>query len=366
MRSPKRTLAGKLHLGAANAREAAILQRFTKQIATVVWDFSRDGGSVNTYSFQQALPAGAIVTDIYTDEQVPVTGATSMQLYAGSIPLTAAINFTSSSGVNSRALFGGATAIQPSVTESRELRMVLASPAATAGRIRFAIEFWNYAPGVGDPGFSSVALSQTLINFLMGASSNFEILAGTAVTNTGTSTVTGEIGVAPTAGNTITGFPPGVIVNGSENENNAAAIAAQAQLVSAQAALAAMATTADLTGLDLGGMTLGPGVYNFSSSAGLTGTLTLDAGGNPNAQFVFKIGTTLTTATASQVVLANGAVAGNVAWRLGTSATLGTSTVFKGSILADTAITLVTSSSITGKLLARTAAVTLDTNTAIS
>lgn len=361
MFSPKRTFAGRLHLGRANAREAAILNSFTKQIATVVWDFSLDGGAVQTYRFNAALPVGAVVTSIWSDEQTAVAGATSMTLYAGSIPLTAAIDFTATSGVNKRTLLGGATAIQPSLTNTSELNMVLATTPATAGKIRFAVEFWSYA---ADASAATVALAQTLINQLLGASNTYEVLAGSAVTNTGTTAVTGDVGVSPSS--SITGFPPGVITGGSQHSNDASAIAAQVALTSAISTLGAMTTTADLSGTDLGGLVLGPGVYNFSSSAGLTGILTLDAGGNPNAQFVFKIASTLTTATASSVVLANGALAGNVCWKVGSSATLGTSTAFQGSILASTAITLVTSATINGKLLASSAAVTLDTNTAAS
>ena len=122
------------------------------------------------------------------------------------------------------------------------------------------------------------------------------------------------------------------------------------------------ACTQDMTGQDLGGQTLTAGVYCFSSSAQLTGTLTLDAQGNPNAVFIFKMGSTLTTASASSVVLTNGASAGNVFWQVGSSATLGTTTSFAGNILALASITVTTGASVTGRTLARNGAVTLDTN----
>jgi hypothetical protein len=118
----------------------------------------------------------------------------------------------------------------------------------------------------------------------------------------------------------------------------------------------------NLTGQDLGGMLLGPGVYHFNTSAQLTGTLTLNGGGNANAIFVFQIGSTLTTASNAIVVAQNGAQAANIFWQVGSSATLGTGTTFIGNILALTSITANTGSFVAGRLLARNGAVTLDTN----
>jgi hypothetical protein len=198
----------------------------------------------------------------------------------------------------------------------------------------------------------------TLASALLGASATFKVLAGSTVTNTNATAVTGEVGVSP--GTSITGFPPGT-VTGALHSNDAAAIAAEAALVSAKVVLTAYPSTV-LTG-DLGGRTLTPGVYSYSSSAALTGTLTLHAGGDPNARFIFQTGTTLTTASSSAVVLAGGATIDNVFWYVGTSATLGSSSTFVGTIVADTAITANTSAAVHGRLWARTAAVTLDTNT---
>ena len=187
----------------------------------------------------------------------------------------------------------------------------------------------------------------------------FAVLAGQTVTNTGPSVVTGDLGVSP--GTAITGFPPGQI-NGATHSADAAALQGQNDLAAAYDNAAGQTPNTAISG-DLGGLTLTPGVYNASSSIALTGTLTLDAGNNPDASWVFQIGSTLTTASASSVLLINGASAHNVIWQVGSSATLGTDTAFAGSILALTSITLTTGATINGQALARNGSVTMDTNT---
>jgi hypothetical protein len=195
----------------------------------------------------------------------------------------------------------------------------------------------------------------------LGTASSFGVLAATTVTNTGLTVVNGNLGVSP--GTAVTGFGPGVVTNGSILTGiNATAIQAQLDAAVAYASLAGQACDMDLTGQDLGGRTLGPGVYCFSSSVGLTGTLTLDGQGNPNAVFVFKIGSTLVTASASQVVLINGAQACNAFFQVGSSATLGTGTRFQGNIIALTSITVTTGTNLNGRAIALNGAVTLDTN----
>jgi hypothetical protein len=194
----------------------------------------------------------------------------------------------------------------------------------------------------------------------LGTAASFGVLANTTVTNTGPTVITGNLGLSP--GTSVTGFAPG-IVNGTQYIADATAAGAQTDLTTAYNQAAALPTTQDLSGTDLGGLTLPSGVYNFSSSAQLTGALTLNAQGDPNAVFVFNIGSTLTTASASSVVLINDAQACNVFWRVGSSATLGTTTAFQGSILALASVTLNTGATMIGRALARTAAVTMDTNT---
>jgi hypothetical protein len=197
----------------------------------------------------------------------------------------------------------------------------------------------------------------------LGSAQSFGVLGGSTVTNTGSSVIMGDVGVSP--GSAVTGFPPGVIVPpGTLHVADAVALQAQNDVTTTYNVLAGLAPTIDLTGKDLGGMTLLPGVYHFSSSAQLTGALSLNALGDPDALFVFQIGSTLTTASNSSVLQLNGGDDCNVFWQVGSSATLGTTTDFLGNILADQSITLNTGATVVdGRLLARNGAVTLDTNT---
>jgi MYXO-CTERM domain-containing protein len=193
----------------------------------------------------------------------------------------------------------------------------------------------------------------------LGTAQSFAVLGGSTVTNTGPSVLTGDLGVSP--GAAITGFPPGT-ATGTIHTADAAALQAQNDVTTQYNALASAACTADLTGQDLGGLTLTSGVYCFSSSAQLTGPLTLNAQGNAAATFVFKVGSALTTASGSSVSLINGGNPCGVAWQIGSSATLGTTTSFIGNLIALTSITLNTGANIIGRALARNGAVTLDTN----
>jgi len=197
----------------------------------------------------------------------------------------------------------------------------------------------------------------------LGAAASFAVVAATTVTNTGPTVVTGDIGVSP--GTAVVGFPPGM-VNGTIHAADGPASAASAAVLTAYNTAFGEPCDFTLSNADLGGMTLLPGVYCFTStSVGLTGTLTLNAGGNPNAAWLFKIGSTLITASDSAVVLIGGATPcnnNNITWQVGSSATLGTGTSFVGNILASASITLNSTASSTGSLYAHTGAVTMDTN----
>lgn len=190
----------------------------------------------------------------------------------------------------------------------------------------------------------------------------FVVLGGSTVTNTGPSVLNGDLGLAP--GTSLTGFGLPAVVNGATHNNDAVAGQAQADLTNAYnvAAGQPVAPADDLTGEDLGGMTLTAGAYGFSSSAQLTGQLTLDAQGDPQAQFVFLIGSTLTTASASSVLLVNGASPCNVYWQVGSSATLGSTTAFAGNLMALTDISVQNGAMVVGRLLARNGQISLINN----
>jgi ice-binding like protein len=209
------------------------------------------------------------------------------------------------------------------------------------------------------------AVAGTVVD--LGTAGDFAVIAGSTVTNTGPTTINGgDVGVYP--GSAVTGFPPGSVASPytiQEGPVNAFELQAQNDLTTAYNQAAGLAVTESLTGQDLGGLTLTPGVYFFSSSAQLTGTLTLDDQGDPNALFVFQIGSTLTTAPNASVLTENGgSMPGcDVFWQVGSSATLDTGTAFEGHILALTSITMNTGATILdGSALAQNGAVTLQSN----
>jgi hypothetical protein len=192
----------------------------------------------------------------------------------------------------------------------------------------------------------------------LGLARGYAVLGASAVTNTGGTAITGDLGVS-SPGISPTGFPPGTIT-GKIHSGDASSAQAQAKVTSAYNALAAKTCNTSLTGQDLGGRTLTRGVYCFTSSAQLTGTLTLT--GNASSVFIFKIASALNTASNSSVVMTGGSLARNVYWQVGSSATLGSGTAFKGNIVALTSISLGTSASLSGRALARNGAVTMEGN----
>ena len=194
----------------------------------------------------------------------------------------------------------------------------------------------------------------------LGTASTFGLLAGSGVTNTGSSVINGDVGSSPLPA--VTGFPPGMVNGTLYTTPNAVTAQAQSDLTAAYLVAAGAPTTSDLTGVDLGTFNAGnpliPGVYSFSSTAALTGNLTLDGQGDPNAQWIFQIGSSLTTAVNATVSFINGASPCNVFWQVGESATIQTNNTFGGTIMALTSITL-NGGTLNGRALARNGAVTI-------
>ena len=200
----------------------------------------------------------------------------------------------------------------------------------------------------------------------LGSAENFAVLGASTVTNTGATTITSNVGVSP--GSAITGFPPGVIINGGLHAADGPATQAHADFATAYLAFEGLASPPanNMSGTDLGGQTLTPGVYRFNTSATSDGLLTFDAQNDPRARFVVQIGTTLITSSNSSVALINGADARNIYFQVGTSVTLGSGSSFIGNLLAYASVTTVSGTTVTGRLLALTGAVTLDTNNVTS
>ena len=309
------------------------------------------------------------------DVAAPGTKILSLQADGAFLPAMYPSIHVAGSGNNAYMYLSGTSMAAPMVSGGVAL-LLQGSPNLSPAQVKFALQ--NGATAMTDGGLmgagagsvnfwasrqiavygASPASAQTAPS--LGSAQRFAVLGGSTVTNTGSSVITGDLGVSP--GTAVTGFPPGLVVSGTIHGADAAALAAQDAVTTAYNSLVGQACTQDLTGQDLGGQTLTAGVYCFSSSAQLTGTLTLNAQGNANAVFIFKMGSTLTTASASSVVLTNGGSPGNVFWQVGSSATLGTGTSFAGNILALTSITVTTGARVTGRTLARNGAVTLDTN----
>ncbi len=205
-------------------------------------------------------------------------------------------------------------------------------------------------------GMAGLVIAAAFVN--LNTADDFAVLGGAGITNTGATTITGNVGTYPTTSET--GFGS-VTLNGSDHVGDAVTQQAKNDLVTAYNAAGQAATTVPT---ELGGTTKTAGVYDSAAGTfGITGTLTLDGQGDPNAVFIFRTASTLITADASHVSLVNSAQACNVFWQVGSSATLGIDSFFKGNLMALVSATLTTGANVNGRILARNGAVTLDSNT---
>jgi hypothetical protein len=209
--------------------------------------------------------------------------------------------------------------------------------------------------------WNTAACSQQPI--ALGSAANFAALAGSTITNTGPTSITGDIGVSPGTG--ITGFGPGVVI-GTQHSGDGVSAQGIADLTTAYNEAAGRVLCPVSVAGNLGGMTLAPGLYKSTGSLEISaGDLTLDGQGDPTAVFIFQMASTLNTTSGRQVFLINGASAQNIFWQVGTSATIGSTSSIFGTVMADQAITLSTGATVTGRLLARIAATNFDSNVVV-
>jgi len=292
------------------------------------------GVAVITATFSEAMNASTITTATFVVSgpgAVPVAGTVSynastyMATFTPSSPLTLASAYTATITTGVKDLAGNALASNHP---------------------------WNFT--------TAAAVSGQVLPDL-GTAAGFAVLAGSTVTSSGATALIGDLGVSP--GTAVTGFPPGTLTGTIYSGAGSAAGTGMTALTAAYNDLAGRTLAPVTVAGNLGGLTLPPGLYKSTSSLSISsGDLTLDAQGDANAVFIFQIASTLTTTSGRAVILAGGAKASNVFWQVGSSATLGTTSVFKGTIMANTSVTLNTGATLDGRALARNGAVTLAGN----
>jgi hypothetical protein len=294
------------------------------------------GVAVITASFSEAMNASTISTATFA-----VSGP-------GVNPVVGAVSYDASAY---RAKFTPNSALTASTTYTATITTGVKDAAGNALANNYV---WSFTTAAAPSNQASVAL---------GGAGAFAVLAGSTVTSTGATALTGDLGVSP--GTAVTGFPPGTLT-GTKHQGNPTSAQAQSDLTTAYNDAAGRTQSPVAVAGNLGGLTLPPGLYKSTSSLSISsGDLTLDAQGDANAVFIFQIASTLTTTSGRKVILSGGAKSTNVFWQVGSSATLGTTSVFKGTIMADQSITLNTGASLNGRALARIGAVTLAASTVV-
>ena len=339
---------------------------------TPTWSVAANGGTISSAGLFTAGMTAGTFTNTVRAASGTIAGYASVTVTITAPPL-ASITLTPSSST----LAGGATqqftavgmdangtviAITPTWSVVANGGSISAAGLFTAGTIAGTYTNTVRAMSGAIAGYASVTVTITTPPVLdLGVAASYGVLAGSTTTCVDLGVVDADLGVSP--GTAVTGFPP-CTVSGAIHAGDATAAAAQTALAVTYGQLVAMPCGTTLS-TDLGGQTLAPGVYCSTSTMGLTGEMFLDAQGDPNAIFVFQVGSALTTATA-QVTLLNGAQAKNVYWQIGSSATLGVGSAMKGNILASASITLNDNATLLGRALAQHGAVTLGTGNVIS
>ena len=294
------------------------------------------GVAIITASFSEAMDASTINTTTFT-----VTGP-------GATPVAGTVDYNTTTHI---ATFTPTSALTASTAYTAT---ITTGAEDTAGNALASNRVWTFTT-------AATSVSQTSVD--LGDAASYAVLAGSTVTNTGATSLTGDLGVSP--GTAVTGFPPGTLT-GTIHAGDAAAVLAMAAMTTAYNDAAGRTLGPVTVAGNLGGLTLPPGLYKSTSSLSISsGDLTLDAQGDSNAVFIFQMASTLTTTAGRVVLLAGSAKASNVYWQVGSSATLGTTTAFKGTIMADQSITLNTGATLNGRALARAGAVTLASNTVV-
>jgi hypothetical protein len=294
------------------------------------------GVAIITASFSEAMNASTI------------TPATFVLGGPGTTPVTGTVAYNATTHI---ATFTPTSALAPSTTYTAT---ITTGAKDTSGNGLASNRVWTFSTAATGGNQTSVAL---------GGAGAFVVLAGSTVTSTGATALTGDQGVSP--GTAVTGFPPGTLT-GTTHAGDATSALAMADLTTAYDDAAGRTLAPVTLAGNLGGLTLPPGLYKSTSSLSISsGDLTLDAQGDPNAIFILQMASTLTTTSGRAVILSGGAKASNVFWQVGSSATLGTTSAFVGTILADQSITLNTGATLSGRALARIGSVTLAANTAV-